>query len=74
MERRTRGLVTAPPGAVAIVATALSALLIAGAYAAAVGSYPARNGSLAAVGAFLLIVAIGVSLYAWRLGAPGRSD
>lgn len=69
-----RALLRVRPEPVAVVAAALSSLLIVGAFAASLGSFAVPAGSLAAAGAFLLIVAVGLSLYAWRLGAPGRSD
>jgi hypothetical protein len=74
MERWMRALAVAQPEPIAVVAAAVSAVLIAAAFAAALSTGPVRAASLAAAGAFLLLVAVGVSLYAWRLGAPGRSD
>jgi len=74
MERWTRLLAATRPEPIAVAAAVLSAVLIAGSLAVALGSGPVRAASLAAAGTFLLLVAIGVSLYAWRLGAPGRSD
>ena len=69
-----RALLSVRPEPVAIAAAAVSSLLIVAAFAASLGSTAVPAGSLAAAGAFLLIVAIGLSLYAWRLGASGRSD
>ena len=69
-----RMLSTAQPEPIAVGGATIGAVLIAAAFAAALFSGPFRAASLAAAGAFLLLVAIGVSLYAWRLGAPGRSD
>jgi len=69
-----RGLLTARPEPVAVGSAAVSAILVVGAFAITLPSTSFRAASLAAAGAFLLLVAIGVSLYAWRLGAPGRSD
>jgi hypothetical protein len=74
MERWMRMLSTVQPEPIAVGGATISAVLIAGAFAAALFSASYRAASLAAAGAFLLLVAIGVSLYAWRLGAPGRSD
>jgi len=74
MERWMRGLAAARPEPVAVGGAAIGAILIAGAFVAALPSTSFRAASLAAAGAFLLLVAIGVSLYAWRLGAPGRSN
>ncbi len=69
-----RALAGAQPEPVAVGAAALSALLIAATFVAALPSSSFRAASFAAAGAFLLLVAIGASLYAWRLGAAGRSD
>ena len=69
-----RRLLAAQPDAVAVAGAAISAILIVGAFVAALPSTSFRAASMAAAGAFLLLVAIGVSLYAWRLGAPGRSS
>lgn len=69
-----RRLLAAQPEPVAVGGAAISAILIAAAFVAALPSTGFRAASFAAAGAFLLLVAIGVSLYAWRLGAPGRSD
>jgi hypothetical protein len=74
MEGWMRRLLAAQPEPVAVGGAAVSAILIVAAFVAALLSTPFRAASLAAAGAFLLLVAIGVSLYAWRLGAPGRSD
>jgi hypothetical protein len=74
MERWMRVLITTRPEPVAVVATAVSAVLIVGAFGASLSSAKARGASIAAAGAFLLLVVVGVSLYAWRLGDPGRSD
>ncbi len=69
-----RALAGAQPEPVAVGAAALSALLVAAPFVAALLSSTLRGASYAAAGAFLLLVAIGASLYAWRLGAAGRSD
>ena len=69
-----RGLAGSRPRLVATVAAATSALLLVLAFGASLGAGSTRPASLAAAGAFLLQVAVGVSLYAWRLGAPGRSE
>ncbi len=74
MERWLRALAAVRPEPVAVAAAAISAVLIVGAFAVAVSTSSFRPASLAAAGTFLLLVAIGVSLYAWRLGGSGRSD
>lgn len=74
MERWLRAVAALAPEPVAAGAAALTALLLVGAFAASVFTNSPRGASVAAAGAFLLLVAVGVSLYAWRLGAPGRSD
>jgi hypothetical protein len=74
MEGWMRGLLAAQPEPVAVGGAAIGAVLIVAAFVASLPSTSFRAASLAAAGAFLLLVAIGVSLYAWRLGAPGRSD
>jgi hypothetical protein len=74
MERWMRVLITTRPEPVAVVATAVSAVLIVGAFGASLSSAKVRGASIAAAGAFLLLIVVGVSLYAWRLGDPGRSD
>jgi hypothetical protein len=56
---------------VAIAGTALASLLLAVGFAVALATGEARLSGMAAIGTFLLIVAVG--LYASRLGAPGRS-
>lgn len=66
-------LLAVQPEPVAVGGAAISAILIVAAFVAALPSSSFRSASLAAAGVFLLLVAIGVSLYAWRLGAPGRS-
>jgi len=73
MDRWTRGLAQRSQLAGA-VAAALSALLLVLAFGASLGGGSTRSASLVAAGAFLLQVVVGVSLYAWRLGAPGRSE
>jgi hypothetical protein len=74
MERWMRTLVETRPEPVAVGAVTICAVAIVGAFAAALFGASVRPASLAAAGAFLILVVIGVSLYAWRLGAPGRSD
>jgi hypothetical protein len=74
MERWTRALADVPPEPAAVGGAAVSALLLVIAFAASLGSGTTRPASLAAAGAFLLLVAVGVSVYAWRLGVPGRSE
>jgi hypothetical protein len=74
MERWMRVLAGTRPEPVAVAAVTVSAVLIAGAFAASLSSGPVRGASLAAAGAFLLLNGVGVSLYAGRLGDPGRSD
>ena len=69
-----RALVAAQPEPVAVGGAAISAVVIVAVFVVALPSASFRSASLAAAGAFLLLVASGVSLYAWRLGAPGRSD
>ena len=69
-----RVLAQARPEPIAVGAAALGAALVAGTFVAAILAAPARGASVVAAGAFLFLVAIGVSLYAWRLGVPGRSD
>ena len=73
MTRWTSGLQQLAPDAVAVGAVGVVAVLLVGALGAAEASAPVRAGSIAAAGCFFLLVAVGVSLYAWRLGAPGRS-
>jgi hypothetical protein len=73
MERWMRRLIAVQPEPVAVGGAAISAILIVGVFVVALPSTSFRAASLAAAGVFLLLVAIGVSLYAWRLGAPGRS-
>jgi hypothetical protein len=68
MERWMRTLAAAQPEPVAVGASVISALVIAATFIAALPTTTFRAASLAAAGAFLLLVAIGVSLYAWRLG------
>jgi hypothetical protein len=55
-------------------AAAISALLLVVVSAATIGSEVPRGASLAAAAAFVLLVAVGVYLYSWPLGAPGRSE
>lgn len=74
MERWLRLLVEVRPEPVATAAAALSAVLLVVAFGASLASGHARGASLAAAGAFLVLVGTGASLYAWRLGAPGRSE
>ena len=62
------------PELVAPGAAVLASLLLAGAFALESTSGQVRSASIAAVAVELLLVAIGAYLYAWRLGAPGRSD
>jgi len=59
---------------VAAAAAALSGLLLVGAFGASLASAGVRGASLAAAGALLALVGTGLSLYAWRLGVPGRSS
>ena len=74
MERWMRVLGSVRPEPVAAAAAALSALLLVGAFGASLGSGGVRGASLAAAGALLALVGTGLSLYAWRLGVPGRSN
>jgi hypothetical protein len=74
MERWMRALAATQPEPLAAGAAAVSAVLVVGAFAVGVLGTPVRAASVAAAAAFFLLVAVGVSLYAWRLGAPGRSD
>jgi len=74
MERWLRTLAAVPQEPLAVGAVAVSAVLIVGAFAAAALAAPVRAASVAAAGLFLLLIVVGVSLYAWRLGAPGRSE
>jgi hypothetical protein len=74
MERWMRAVAATQPEPVAVGGAAISAVLVVAAFVVALFSTSFRAASMAAAGAFLLLVAIGVSLYAWRLGAPGRSD
>ncbi|HSR25374.1 MAG TPA: hypothetical protein VLW53_17595 [Candidatus Eisenbacteria bacterium] len=74
MERWMRTLAETRPEPVAVGAATICTVAVVGAFAAAVFTTVERASALAAAGAFLLLVAAGVSLYAWRLGAPGRSD
>jgi hypothetical protein len=74
MDRWTRGLASVEPRLVATVAAALSALLLLLAFAVSLAGGQPRAASFVAAAAFLLQVVVGLSLYAWRLGAPGRSE
>lgn len=74
MERRGRAVLGMRLEALVVVAVTLSALLVVAAFAASLSSAATRGASLAAAGVFLVLVAIGVSLYAWRLGAAGRFE
>jgi uncharacterized membrane protein len=56
---------------VAVVGTVVASLLLVVGFAVALATGEARLSGMAAIGTFLLIVAVG--LYASRLGAPGRS-
>ena len=69
-----RALEDVRPEPVAAAAAAVTAVLLAGAFAASLGSTSVRGASLAAVVALLVLVGTGVYLYAWRLGVPGRSS
>lgn len=69
-----RTLAEMRPEPVAVGATTICAVAIVGAFAAGLFTTSFRAASIAAAGAFLLLVVTGVSLYAWRLGAPGRSE
>jgi hypothetical protein len=55
-------------------ACALCALLLAAALVVGWAGDHLRGASIAAAAAFVVIVAVGVYLYAWRLGVSGRSD
>jgi hypothetical protein len=74
MTRWTSGLQRLGPDAVAVGSVAVVAVLLVGAFGVAEATVPVRGASIAAAGCFLLLVAVGVSLYAWRLGASGHSD
>ena len=74
VKRRLRALEEVQPEPVAAAAAALSALLLVGAFGATLGSAGIGGASLAAAGALLALVGTGLSLYAWRLGVPGRSS
>ena len=69
-----RALEDVRPEPVAAVAAVVTALLLAGAFAASLGSTGVRGASLAAAAALLVLVGTGVYLYAWRPGVPGRSS
>jgi hypothetical protein len=71
MDNLQRSLERLPPDQVAAVAVSLSVLLPAVAFLWAAGHGPWRGGSTAAVLGVVVIVAAG--LYAFRLGAAGRS-
>jgi hypothetical protein len=71
MDNLQRSLERLPSEQVAAVAAGLSVLLPAAAFLWAAGHGPWRGGSMAAVVAVVVIVAAG--LYAFRLGAAGRS-
>lgn len=73
MERWTRRISRVRSDRVAVVAVGLAALLLLAALAVAAWSGTLPPESLAVAAAFPLFVAAGLSLYAWRLGAPGRS-
>lgn len=74
VERLMRAVGDVRPEPVAAAAAALSALLLVGAFGASLGSGEVRGASLAAAGVLLALVGTGLSLYAWRLGVPGRSS
>lgn len=74
MERWGRAELGARLESVVVAAVTLSALLVVAVFAASITSAATRGASLAAAGVFLLLVAIGVSLYAWRLGAASRPE
>lgn len=63
-----------PLDTIAVASVGAAAVLLVAALAAAETTGAVRASSIAAAGCFLLLVAVGVYLYAWRLGAPGRSD
>jgi hypothetical protein len=71
MDGLQRVLERLPPDRVVQVAAGLSVLMPVAAFAWAMGSGRWRGGSVAAAAGALVIVAAG--LYAFRLGAPGRS-
>ena len=71
MDEFQRSLERLRPDQVVMAAVALSALLPVTAFAWAAGQGPWRGGAIAAAVAAVVIVAAG--LYAFRLGAPGRS-
>ena len=74
VKRVMRALEDVQPEPTAAAAAALSALLVVGAFGASLASAGVRGASLAAAGALLAPVGTGLSLYAWRLGVPGRSS
>ena len=74
VKRGMRALEDVQPEPMAAAAAALSALLVVGAFGASLASAGVRGASLAAAGALLALVGTGLSLYAWRLGVPGRSS
>jgi hypothetical protein len=69
-----RALEEIRPELVAVGAAALSGLLLVVAFLASLGTGGTRGASLAAAAALLLLIVVGASLYAWRLGVPGRSE
>jgi hypothetical protein len=71
MDDFQRSLGRLPPDQVAMTAAGLSVLLPVLAFAWAALKGPWRGGSVAAAVVAVVIVAVG--LYAFRLGAPGRS-
>jgi hypothetical protein len=71
MDDVRRSLERLDPDQVAAAAAGLSVLLPVGAFAWAALKGPWRGGSIAAAVVAVVIVAAG--LYAFRLGAPGRS-
>jgi ABC-type transport system involved in cytochrome c biogenesis permease subunit len=71
MDGAQRALERLRPDRVVLVAAGLSVLLPVVAFAWAAGHGPWRGGSMAAAVGAVVIVAVG--LYAFRLGAPGRS-
>ncbi len=70
--RRIPALPPVDPGLVASAASALLAVLIVGAFAVAARSAPVHSAAWVVAGGVAVLALTGL-LYAWRLGAYGRS-